>query len=116
MVALETLWVLWDHGTVSRVLITARTYPTPVRRGVEVSCTGGITESGEWIRLFPVPYRFLSLDKRFRKYQWIEANVAKSSDLRPESFQIDIDSINIISEPLPTKDRWQARKNIPSKE
>jgi len=95
-----------------QVLITARTYPTPARRGVEVSCTGGITESGEWIRLFPVPYRFLSLDKRFRKYQWIEADVAKSSDPRPESFQIDIDSIKIISEPLPTKDRWQVRKNI----
>jgi hypothetical protein len=99
----------WHH---KQVLIIARTYPTPARRGVEVSCTGGITETGEWIRLFPVPYRFLSLDKRFRKYQWVEVYVAKSSDPRPESFQIDIDSIKIISGPLTTRDKWQARKNI----
>ena len=95
-----------------KVLIVVRTYPTPARRGVEVSCTGGITESREWIRLFPVPYRFLSQDKRFRKYQWIKANVAKSSDSRPESFQIDIDSIQIISDPLPVTDKWQVRKDI----
>lgn len=93
-------------------LIVARTYPTPSRRGIEVSCTGGITRAGRWIRLFPVPYRFLTHDRRFRKYQWVRAHVAKSSDPRPESFEIDIDSIEIASEPLTTAKDWQERKNI----
>jgi len=96
----------------TKVLITVRTYPTPARKGIEVSCTAGVTDDRHWIRLFPVPYRFLSPDKRFRKYQWIELNVTKASDHRPESFHPDIDSIRIMSEPLSTKSNWQARKDM----
>ena len=94
-----------------KVLITARTYPTPARKGVEVSCTAGITEEGEWIRLFPIPYRFLDADKRFTKYQTIEARVKRSSDPRAESYEIDIDSIDILEDPLPTTNYWQSRKD-----
>ena len=95
-----------------RILITARTYPTPAKKGVEVSCTAGVTEQGEWIRLFPIPYRFLGSDKRFKKYQWIEVDVAKSSDHRPESFEVNVDSLEIISGPLSTVSKWQARKDL----
>lgn len=98
----------WTKKT---VLITARTYPVPSRKSVEVSCTAGITDDGKWIRLFPVPYRFLDQDKRFRKYQHIEANVIKAqSDTRLESYKIDIDSIKILSEPIPTDNKWEDRK------
>lgn len=100
-----------DYETI-RVLITCRTYPTPARKGVEVSCTGGITGDGQWIRLFPIPYRFLSFDKRFRKYQWIEVRAKRSSDPRPESYEVDIDSIKIDGEPVPTDKKWLARKQI----
>ena len=61
-----------------RILITVRTYPVPARKGIEVSCTGGITDDGKWIRLFPVPYRFLEEDRRFTKYQWISVSVTKA--------------------------------------
>lgn len=98
--------------TRTEVLITARTYPTPATKGIEVSCTGGITRDGRWIRLYPVPYRFLDEDKRFHKYQWIEASAAKSSDSRPESFHLDPDSIHILTEPLTTAAYWKARKDI----
>lgn len=102
-----------SEWTRRKVLITVRTYPTPARRGIEVSCTAGITDDSHWIRLFPVPYRFLTLDKRFTKYQWINVNVTKASnDLRPESFHPDLDSIEILSEPLPTRSNWQARKDV----
>ena len=94
------------------VLITTRTYPTPAKRGVEVSCTAGITRDGHWIRLFPVPYRFLSEDRRFRKYQWISVEVKKASDARKESYNINVDSLAILTAPLPTNDAWQARKDI----
>jgi len=95
-----------------KVLVTVRTYPTPAWKGVEVSCTAGVTEDFRWIRLFPVPYRFLSFDKRFRKYQWVELEAKKSSDHRPESYEINIDSIKILSDPLPTDSNWKARKDI----
>lgn len=95
-----------------KALITVRTYPIPASPGVEVSCTAAITDEGKWLRLFPVPYRFLDQDKKFRKYQWIEFSGIKASDPRPESYHIDIDSINILSEPLPTTNEWRARKDM----
>lgn len=102
----------YEQWTKKRVLITARTYPVPSKKLIEVSCTAGITDDGMWIRLFPIPYRFLTQDKRFAKYQYIETDVAKSqSDVRPESYKINIDSIKILSQhSLPTDNRWEARK------
>lgn len=94
------------------VLITVKTYPTPARKGIEVSCTAGITSEGEWIRLFPMPFRYLEGSKQFRKYQWVKVAVAKASDPRPDSYIPDLDSIEILSEPLPTARRWKARKDV----
>lgn len=96
-----------------RVLVTVRTYPAPAKKGVEVSCSAGVTNDHDWIRLFPIPYRFLSYDKRFRKYQWVDLRARRSpSDPRPESYEVDIDSIHVDGEPLPTKKKWLERKNI----
>lgn len=96
-----------------KALIVVRTYPNPARSGVEVSCTAAITEKGEWLRLFPVPWRLLPEEKRFRRYQWIEAQVSKASkDNRPESYKLSADSINILTEPLPSTNNWQAKKDI----
>ncbi|HBB88421.1 MAG TPA: hypothetical protein DC047_12475 [Blastocatellia bacterium] len=95
-----------------KALILVRTYPTPAKNGVEVSCTAAITEDGKWLRLFPVPYRFLDIDKRFRKYQWIEVNVTKANDGRPESYKLDRNSIEIVSDVLPTDNNWKKRKDV----
>jgi len=98
--------------TKKRVLITVRTYPAPAQKGIEVSCTGGITDDGRWIRLFPVPYRFLTEDKRFKKYQWIEVDVIKAKDdPRSESFKLNDESIKILSE-VSTTDQWRLRKDL----
>jgi hypothetical protein len=94
-----------------RALIVVRTYPVPAHRGIEVSCTTGVTSEGEWIRLFPIPYRFLAPDQRFTKYQWIEVAVTKASDPRPESYTLRIDSIQR-REAVGTADNWRARKEI----
>ena len=96
-----------------KVLITVKTYPTPASKGAEVSCTAGVTDDGRWIRLFPIPFRFMEGNQRFRKYQWTEAAATKStSDPRKESFEVDIDTLQTVSAPLPTKDGWKARKEV----
>ena len=96
-----------------RALIVVRTYPSPAKKGVEVSCTAAITDRGEWLRLFPVPWRFLEPDQRFRKYQWVEVTVTKASDPRPESYKLaGVDAIKILSPPLSTEGAWKARKDI----
>lgn len=96
-----------------RVLITVKTYPLPSKKTIEASCTAGITEDGNWIRLFPLPFRYLEYEKRFKKYQWVEANVIKaSSDPRPESYKVDLDSIRPVDKCLPTSQNWKTRKEI----
>ncbi len=95
-----------------RVLVTVKTYPTPASKGAEVSCTAGIVDDGKWIRIFPVPFRYLGGDRQFSKYQWIEVSAKKSSDPRKESYEIDVDTIKVVSSPLSTKDGWKERKDI----
>lgn len=95
-----------------RILITVRTYPLPARKGIEVSCTGGITDDGKWIRLFPVPYRFLDGDKQFKKYEWITASVSKATnDPRLESYKLNAESIRI-GEMVSSADEWRARREL----
>ncbi|MDO8750870.1 MAG: hypothetical protein Q7K03_06975 [Dehalococcoidia bacterium] len=94
------------------MLITVKTYPTPAWKGGEVVCAAGITSAGEWIRLFPIPYRLLDDPSKFSKYQWIEARVKKAeSDIRPESYNVDIDSIRVVEEVRPDKG-WATRKSL----
>ena len=91
-----------------RALIVARTYPVPVPLGIESSCTAAITEAGEWLRLFPVPWRLLPSDQRFRKYQQVELTIRKAADdIRFESFNLRPDGIRVLSEPLAS---WAEKK------
>jgi hypothetical protein len=76
-------------------------------------------QDGRLIRLFPVPFRLVSDDKQFKKWQWISARIEKASkDHRPESHKVFVDTIQCEGEPLPTKQGWRARlaqlANIPT--
>jgi hypothetical protein len=72
-----------------------------------------MTRSGEMRRLFPVPYRFLSDDSQFKKWEWISASVATTdSDRRPESRRVDVDSIQLLGERIGTDKGWQERREI----
>jgi hypothetical protein len=55
--------------TGTKVLITVMTYPLPSQSYQEVVCTAGITEAGEWVRLYPVDYRYQPKERQFHKYQ-----------------------------------------------
>jgi hypothetical protein len=98
-------------------LIVVKTYPTPSQKSVETSCTAAITRAGEWLRLFPVPFRRLDEEQQFGKYQWVQVSVIKSSDARPESYKLDWTGsggspIRILGDALPTDHEWRARKEI----
>ena len=54
----------------------------------------------------------MSGEKQFSKYQWIEVATKKSTEPRKESFEVEADTLQIMSDPLPTKDAWKARKNL----
>ena len=82
-----------------KVLVTVKTYPHPSSKSNELVCTAGITEAGEWIRMYPIPHRFLEGNQEFQVFDWIEvpvSNKASGNDKRPESHTVDSDSIRII--------------------
>lgn len=104
---------------IERVLILAKTYPSPSAKYVETSCVAGISEDGQMRRLYPVPFRLIEGDKQFQKWQWVTARIRKSNDdHRTESHRIYVDTIDCDSEPLSTKNQWEARwpwiEKIPS--
>src|ERR1051325_2129722 len=98
---------------VEELLILTKTYPSPSSRYRETTCVAAITRTGELRRLFPVPYRFLTDDAKFRKWEWIRASVTiTTADQRPESRRIDVDSIALLDERIGTDDSWFERRQI----
>ena len=94
-----------------KVLITVKTYPIPSDKYDELVCTAGVTDSGEFIRLYPINFRDLPYNQQFKKYQWIELKVRKHgrTDLRKESYR-PIGEIKTLGEPLkPNPGNWKAR-------
>lgn len=102
----------------TKVLITVTTYPLPSRSYDELVCTAGITDKGEWIRIYPIPLSFL-LDLKGNgkvknvKYSWIELELVKrTDDFRPESHSpkyYDFRDVKVL-ESFDTKGNWYKRK------
>lgn len=101
-----------------KVLLTVTTYPLPSRSYDELVCTAGLLETGEWIRIYPVPLSFLiDLKGSGRmnnvKYNWIELELKKrTDDFRPESHSpqhYDFKDL-VIHEKLDTESNWLRRK------
>ncbi len=89
-----------------KILITVKTYPTLSKSYAELACTAGVNEAGEWRRLYPIQFRQLHDEKKYRKFQWVEADISKSpSDNRPESYKVMQETLKIVDEP-----RFRSRK------
>ncbi len=92
-----------------RILILAKTYPSPSARYVETSCVAGISQDGSMRRLYPVPFRMIEEGQQFTKWQWIDVRVEKAhNDHRPESHKLYVDTIEC-AERIETKKEWALR-------
>lgn len=73
--------------------------PQPSTTYGETVCVAGLQDPADqptWIRLYPVPFRYLDGDRQFHKYQLITvATRDAGADKRPESHKIVADSISI---------------------
>jgi len=100
----------WEE---QRILIWGKTYPEISSKYYETVCTGGVLQNGQFIRLYPIPFRYLSDNKIFTKYQWIRARIKKAKeDPRPESFKVDPESI-VAEDNIPTdKFQWFNRAKV----
>ena len=83
----------------------------------ETVCTAGVLLNDsekpiEWIRIYPIRFRSLDLDKRYPRWSIISAEIEKNTkDYREESFRINDSSINIIIN-IDTKYNWKERKSL----
>ncbi|MCG9884725.1 MAG: hypothetical protein MH825_03945 [Cyanobacteria bacterium] len=98
-----------------KILIVAKTYPNISRKYRETVCTAGLLlddseQPLQWIRIYPVRFRDLDQDRRYKRWSIIEANIEKNpKDPRRESFRIEDESIVVIRQ-LDTKNAWQERR------
>ena len=101
-----------------RILLTVKTYPEESKKHGSSICMAGITDEGEWIRLYPVAFDYFvkKLSYKMKKYVWIEAEVEKSSEKlqRKESYKVNQKSIRIIDESLTKANPrvWEKRKKL----
>lgn len=95
-----------------KVLIAVKTYPSISSKYEELVCTAGFTEHGDWIRLYPIPYRKLDYASQYEKYRWIEIDIEKNtSDFRPESYKpVNINNLIILHSKIGTENNWAERK------
>ena len=96
-----------------RLLVLVKTYPHPSEGSFELVCTACLTEDGEWLRLYPVDFRYQPASRRFKKYQWITVDLARRTadkDGRRESRTPDLTSIEL-GEQLPPGD-WADRREV----
>ena len=97
-----------------RVYIVVKTYPTISTKYAELVCTAGVLEDGLWIRLYPIPFRKLEIDKKYKKYSWINIDVVRNkSDFRPETYKpYNLDTIEIEEETKQSPAPWWKRREI----
>jgi hypothetical protein len=97
----------------AQVLVTVKAYPNPSQSYGETVCVAGVrldTPTPEWIRLYPVPYRDMAYQDRFRKYQVLDLKVSKAAakDGRPESYRPNRESIKL-GPVVPSNGHWRDR-------
>ncbi|MGN6126042.1 MAG: hypothetical protein ACTHON_05715 [Humibacter sp.] len=88
----------------ARVLITVKASPEPSEKYGDTVCVAGVrldTDRPEFIRLYPVPFRWMTVDQQFTKYDVIDAELIRpTNDKRPESSRVNLDSVRRESGPI----------------
>lgn len=100
-----------------KVLIVVKAYPAISTKYRETVCTAGITEDGRWIRIYPVPFRLLEYEKRYKKYDWILVDLVKhEKDFRPESYRpVNFNTTEHLGKIPPDGNTWSVRRKYVQK-
>jgi hypothetical protein len=69
-----------------------------------------MTEDGDLLRLYPIPFRLISDEQQFKKWQWISARIRRPrEDHRSESHRVDVETLQL-GDVIPTSDDWRLRR------
>ncbi|MFN8022116.1 MAG: hypothetical protein U0Q03_11370 [Acidimicrobiales bacterium] len=98
------------------VAVTVKAYPAVSTKHRETVCVAGIRPgllgTADFVRLYPVPFRQLPTEQKFKKWDLIRARVTRPrNDTRPESHSPDVPSITVVSH-LDTSRNWASRRAI----
>lgn len=94
-----------------RLMVTVKAYPSPSTKYEETVCCAGITQDGDWVRLYPVPYRDLPGQGKFRKYDIVDVTAQRREshkDNRPESWRPLLNTMKIVDH-IPPTGNWDGR-------
>ena len=97
------------------VLLTVKAYPEKSKHYGAVVCTAGITDGGEFVRLYPVPFANFRGDKKVPKYSWINVECEKASEYlnRKESYKIRYSTLKVLNHVDTGVDKqWKERNQI----
>jgi hypothetical protein len=88
------------NGERARVLITVKASPQPSAKYGDTVCVAGLridVEPHTWVRLYPVPFRWLESSSQFSKYDVIDLQMnRRRQDSRSESYVPDTQSIEVV--------------------
>jgi len=80
-----------------RLLVLAKASPEISSKYGHLVCVAGITDKGEWRRIYPIPWKIFwkGSEKNFKKKSWVEYELQsdRPSDYRPESRKIKFETI-----------------------
>jgi len=97
------------------VFLTVKAYPERSKKYGACVCTAGITDSGEMIRLYPIPFEKFRGGKNIPKYSWISVECEKASEYlnRKESYHVRNETIQILKHVDTGIDKsWNDRNEI----
>lgn len=90
------------------LLVNCKTYPAVSKKYIETVCTGGVEPDGSFVRLYPVPFRFLDGSEKYKRWDIIRVRAYRDTkDTRPESWHlIPGTPIKIIDKASTTVEHW----------
>ncbi len=81
-----------------KALILGRAYPEPSKKHIETVCTGAISEDGQLLRLYPISWRYLNENQKYKLWSWAKFELRKGGDdKRKESYRVREETIQVIS-------------------
>lgn len=89
----------------SEAIILVKAFPQVGAKHGETVCVAGITRSGQWLRLFPVPFRKLDDSQQFGRWDIVRFDwKPPAHDKRSESRHVILSSLEKTGQ-IPKKDR-----------
>ncbi len=101
-----------------RVLLAVKAYPTTSRKYGATYCAAGVTDDGEWIRMYPMSFHHY-IKQRLPRYSWIELECKKDTSeklQRKESYKVREETITVVDDSYTSysgrKDYWSSRNRL----